>query len=487
MRPTIACLSLAALGLGSLGAHAENYIVLYGGSAVPGTAVKTIQKAGGALVHAYPQIGVVLARSDNAAFAGTLRTLDRTIEGVSATSRFASRVDGALESTADAVTESTPVAWGTEPLSGLQWDMVQIGVPAAHAVSGGSPSIVVGNLDSGIDFTHPDLAPNVDFANSVSCISGAPDPNPAAWDDDNGHGTHTAGTIAAAANGIGIVGVAPNVRLAAVKVGNADGYIFPEAAICGFVWAGDRRLNVTNNSYFVDPWLFNCRNDPEQRAIWKAIRRAISYAISKGVVVVASLGNTNHDLSKTNIDTISPDFPPGSAQEREVTNACSVIPVEVPGVIGVSANGNLLQKAYYSSYGVGVTQLVAPGGDRRFQLTAAAPNGRVLSTYPAKFFSGGPLFVQDSGAVYAYLQGTSMAAPHVAGVAALVLSERQLPAGAVTGVLNSTATPLPCPENPFDPGPPFGAFVATCAGGDGYNGFYGHGQVDAHRAVTAVH
>ncbi|MCE3286184.1 MAG: secreted in-like protease, partial [Steroidobacteraceae bacterium] len=373
MRPAIVCLSLAALGLVSAGSHAENYIVLYGGSAVPNTAVRTIQKAGGAVVHAYPQIGVVLARSENAAFAGTLRMLDRTIEGVSATSRFASRVDGALESTDDAATASTPVAWGTEPLSALQWDMVQIGVPAAHAVSGGSPSIVVGDLDSGIDFTHPDLAPNVDFTHSVSCISGAPDTNPAAWDDDNGHGTHTAGTIAAAANGIGIVGVAPNVRLAAVKVSNASGYIFPEAAICGFVWAGDRRLNVTNNSYFVDPWLFNCRNDPDQRAIWKAVRRAISYAISKGVVVVASLGNTNHDLSKTNIDTISPDFPPGSAQEREVTNACSVIPVEVPGVIGVSANGNLLQKAYYSSYGVGVTQLVAPGGDRRFQLTAAAP------------------------------------------------------------------------------------------------------------------
>ena len=170
-----------------------------------------------------------------------------------------------------------------------------------------------------------------------------------------------------------------------------------------------------------------------------------------------------------------------------MTNACAVIPVEVPGVIGVSANGNLLQKSYYSSYGIGVTQLVAPGGDRLFQLTAAAPNGRVLSTFPVQFYQpGNPLHVNDHGAIYAYMQGTSMAAPHVTGVAALVLSERQLPAGTVAGVLNSTATSMACPPNPFEPGGT-GQFQANCAGGDGYNGFYGHGQVDAYEALQAVH
>jgi subtilisin family serine protease len=110
--------------------------------------------------------------------------------------------------------------------------MVQIHTPEANAVSGGSPSIVVGDIDTGVDFTHPDLAANVDFANSVSCISGAPDTSPSAWNDDNGHGTHTAGTIAAAANGIGIVGVAPNVKIAAIKAGNAAGFFFPESVVC---------------------------------------------------------------------------------------------------------------------------------------------------------------------------------------------------------------------------------------------------------------
>jgi subtilisin family serine protease len=288
--------------------------------------------------------------------------------------------------------------------------------------------------------------------------------------DHNGHGTHTAGTIAAADNGIGIIGVAPNVKIAGIKTSNDDGYFFPEAVVCAFMWVAEHDIDVTNNSYFADPWLFNCRNDAEQRAIWKAEQRAIRYAMSKGVVVVAAQGNENIDLSKRNVDTISPDFPPGSAIEREVTNACVVIPVEIPGVIGVTADGYNLQKAYYSTYGVGVVQVTAPGGDRRFQIPPAPiSNGRVLSTVP-----GG----------YAFLQGTSMASPHVAGVAALVLSQfGKMPSGAVQAMITSTADPLACPPNPFNPGPPFD-FQATCDGGAGYNGFYGHGQVNALNAVT---
>jgi subtilisin family serine protease len=228
-------------------------------------------------------------------------------------------------------------------------------------------------------------------------------------------------------------------------------------------------LDVTNNSYFADPWLFNCRNDAEQHAIWKAEQRAIRYAMQQGVVVVAAQGNENIDLSKQNIDTISPDFPPGSEMEREVTNACVVIPVEIPGVIGVTADGANLQKSYYSTYGVGVAQVTAPGGDRRFQDPGDGSRGYVLSTYP-----GG----------YALAQGTSMASPHAAGVAALILSQfGKMPPGAVQAMMTSTADPMACPANPFNPGGT-GAWLATCQGGDNYNGFYGHGQVNALNAVT---
>jgi subtilisin family serine protease len=443
----------------------ETFVVLYNANAVPADAATTIAKAGGTLVYSYDQIGVAIARSDNASFRSNLLK-DKRVEGASSTARFGVQLNEEME-----VVDGAAMAAGTwgDPLSGMQWDMVQIHVPEAYQVQPGSPSVVVGDIDTGLDYTHPDLAANVDFANSVSCVSGVPDTNPPAWMDDNGHGTHTAGTIAAAQNGIGIVGVAPNVKIAGIKAGNADGYFFPEAVICSFVWAGAHKIDVTNNSYFVDPWLFNCRNDAEQRAIWKAEQRAIRYAMQQGVVVVAAQGNENIDLSKQNVDTISPDYPPGSEVERDVTNACVVIPVEIPGVVGVTADGAFLQKSYYSTYGVGVAQVVAPGGDRRYQNPGDGSRGYVLSTFP-----GG----------YALAQGTSMASPHAAGVAALILSQfGKIPQGAVVARLQNSADPQPCPPNPFDPGGA-GAWLATCVGGDAYNGFYGHGQVNALSAVT---
>jgi subtilisin family serine protease len=444
----------------------ETYLILYSRTSVPADAARMIAAAGGTLVASYDAIGVAVARSDSAGFRASVMA-DKRVEGAAATSSFATRLADEVAEVETGATVTNGDPWG-DPLSVNQWDMVQIHVPEAHAITGGSPSVVVGDLDTGLDYTHPDLAPNVDFARSVSCEGGVPNQDPAAWMDHNGHGTHTAGTIAAAANGIGIVGVAPNVKIAGIKTSNDDGYFFPEAVVCAFMWVGSHDIDVTNNSYFADPWLFNCRNDAEQRAIWKAEQRAIRYAQSQGVVVVASEGNDNIDLSKQNVDVISPDFPPGNEVEREVTNACLVVPVELPGVVGVTANGYNLQKAYYSSYGTSTADVTAPGGDRRFQIPPTG-NGRVLSTVP-----GG----------YAYFQGTSMAGPHAAGVAALIRSQHpNMRAGAVAAMLMNTADPQACPENPFNPGPPF-IFAATCIGGGGYNGFYGHGQVNALSAVT---
>lgn len=161
--------------------------------------------------------------------------------------------------------------------------------------------------------------------------------------------------------------------------------------------------------------------------------------------------------------------PPGSEVTRDVTNACVVVPVEIPGVVGVTADGAFGQKSYYSSYGVGTADLTAPGGDRRYQDPGDGSRGYVLSTYP--------------GNHYALAQGTSMASPHVAGVAALIRSQHpSMPQGAVAAMLENTATSFACPPNPFDPGGT-GAWLATCVGGSGYNGFYGHGQVDAEAAV----
>jgi len=461
----LSMISLSVAGAApSQAGESQSYIVLYKSNAVPADAAGSIALAGGTLVYSYNEIGVAIANSSNAGFKGNL-SADKRIEGISSTAGFGVQLNEEMV-VEDASAIASNGSWG-DPLSYAQWDMRQIHVPEAYEITGGSPSVVVGDIDTGLDWTHPDLAANVDFANSVSCVSGVPNTDPAAWMDDNGHGTHTAGTIAAAKNGIGIVGVAPNVKIAGIKAGNADGYFFPEAVVCAFMWAGSHHIDVTNNSYYADPWLFNCRNDPEQRAIWKAEQRAIRYAMQQGVVVVSAMGNENIDLSKQNIDATSPDN--GIPVTREVTNACVVIPVEISGVIGATGDGAKSQKTYYSSYGVGVAQVTAPGGDRRFQDPGDGSRGYVLSTYP-----GG----------YALAQGTSMASPHVAGVAALILSEfGKMPQGAVQAMMTSTADPMACPANPFNPGGT-GDWLATCQGGEGYNGFYGHGQVNALSAVT---
>jgi lantibiotic leader peptide-processing serine protease len=486
-----AVVALAALALAS-SALAQNYVVLYRGNSVPANAAQTIANAGGTLVYSYGQIGVAIASSDSASFrAGLLR--DSRVENAAGTAGYATRVS---DSFADA--EGPPPgdlpsapATDTDNLSGLQWDMAQIHTPEAHAITGGSPSVLVGDIDTGLDYTHPDLAANVDGANSVNCVSGVPVAGAAAADDDNGHGTHTAGTIAAASNGIGIVGVAPNVKIAGIKAGNAAGFFFPEAVICSFIWAGTHGFDVTNNSYFADPWLFNCRNDPVQRAIWKAERRAIEFAEQQGVTVVAAEGNQSDDLAHPTQDSTSPDNT--TPVTRDVTNACVVIPVEIPGVIGVTADGNKSIKSYYSSFGVGSADVVAPGGDRRLQVTPAAANGRVLSTYPAKFFAPSPLIIKDPSnpnAVYAYLQGTSMASPHVTGVAALIDSWfGHLSPGRVAALIGQTADPIACPDAAtlalYAPFPAVdGGAPQTCEGGLGNNSWYGSGQVDALSAIT---
>ncbi|MGH8245780.1 MAG: S8 family serine peptidase, partial [Gammaproteobacteria bacterium] len=463
---------------------------------MPGNFESRIEDAGGSVAIAYPEIGVVTVHSSSDAFEATMEA-DRKVLGVtfSPTPLDSHGNPAGLEADPgdDPSENGSPnvSVSDSDPLSGLQWDMRQIHAPEAHAITGGSPEVLVGDIDTGLDYTHPDLAANVDFENSVSCVGGVPDQDPAAWADRFGHGTHTAGTIAAAANGIGIVGIAPNVKIAAIKAGNDEGYFFPADVVCAFMWAGSHDVNVTNNSYFADPWLFNCRSDPEQAIILEAEERAIDWAQDEGVLVVASAGNENIDLAHPTVDTISPDWPPGSETTRPVDNDCFVVPAEVEDVVTVTANGNLMQKAYYSTYGLGVVELTAPGGDRRFQVMPDAANGRVLSTWPSALFDpASPLMLQDCSvspcATYAYAQGTSMAGPHVAGVAALVFSQHEdADPEDVADILQGTADEVPCPPNPFNPGPPF-AFEAHCEGEPDNNGFFGHGTHTAGTIAAAA-
>ena len=473
----------SSAGAEPAGGAEATYLVLYQKSNSTNGAAAAVRAAGGTLVADYNSIGVVIARSSNAGFEAAIEAA-RGVEAAVDTAGHGVSV-GDVATDAGPLPGNAPAAASdSEPLAGLQWDMEQINAFEAHDISGGSPEVVVGDVDTGLDFTHPDLAPNYSAADSADCSSGAPQPL-LPGNDVVGHGTHTAGTIAAAVNGIGIAGVAPNVKIAGIKSSTNEGFFFPEMVICSYMWVAARGIDVTNNSYFADPWLFNCRNDPEQRAIWKAERRAIRHAQSRGTVVVASEGNESTDLSHPELDVISPDFPPGSEQEREITNACAVVPVEVPGVVGVTATGDLSLKSFYSSYGISTADVAAPGGDSILQVTPAAPNGRVLSTYPAAVPCLRTVFDPTTGAKYCYLQGTSMAGPHVAGVAALIISTTGKSGGSVQAALQRATNPLPCPDiSLYTDFPQNSGEPQDCQGGTSHNSFYGAGEIDALQAVS---
>src|SRR5438128_8106592 len=156
----------------------QNYIVLYGGSAVPADAAASIAKSGGSLVYSYDQIGVAIARSDNANFRANI-VKDNRVEGASSTAAFATRLNDDKASSADASgptpgdLPNTP-ATDADTFSAFQWDMRQIKAPEAHAITGGSPAVLVGDIDTGLDYRHPDLRQNVDSANSANCLPGTP-------------------------------------------------------------------------------------------------------------------------------------------------------------------------------------------------------------------------------------------------------------------------------------------------------------------------
>jgi len=476
-RKVIGAACAAALAVGLIGTAAvpaaaagpdTTYLVLAPQGKSTAKAAARVAAAGGTVVAAYDQIGVLVARSTNASFQTAVAGAG--VDAVASTNGLGTTLidDDIVEASGTAAVDASgdPTA---EPLWGSQWDMAQIDVPAAHAITTGDPSVVVGVLDSGIDATHPDLATQVAKDQSASCIGGIVDTSQAAWSPTtSSHGTHVAGTIAAAINGIGIAGVAPGVKVASVKVVNDDGFIYPEAAICGYLWAADHGMPITNNSYFIDPWEFNCVNDPRQRPVWQAVQRALRYSSAQGTLTVASAGNSNVDLQHKFTDSSSPNDGSYPVEDRTINGACRDLPAEAPGVVTVSAVGPNEQKSYYSSYGQGVVDVTAPGGDTRFRTGGASSTitDAVLSTIP--------------GGGYGWSQGTSMAGPHAAGVAALALSAHPgMNPGQLASFLERTATPIACPPGVFEPRP---GYPATCTGGQ-RNGFYGAGNVNAYNAV----
>jgi subtilisin family serine protease len=395
-----------------------------------------------------------------------------------------------------------------ETFGPCQWDMAIINASDSGSYSKATGNgVTVGVIDSGVDLEHPDVAPNLNVDLSCSFIfddTPTADPaeiangdcsNKAAVDDLNGHGTHVGSTIAAPINGIGIAGVAPEATLVGLKACTVVGYCFADSVAAALRYAGDMQLDVVNLSLFADPYLYYCKSEAEQRAILKELESAARYARQQGVVIVSSAGNEAADLRHPGLDTTSPDWPPGTEEERDVENNCRVAPAELTGVMTVSATGPIGYPGYdlwiadYSS--VGGVEVAAPGGDY-FRATGTAQDA-ILGALPmdgdiwAGFDPLNAVFpgitTTDGGAGYGYLNGTSMSSPHAAGVAALVVENHpKWSPSAVIAAVQRSAQQTPCPPDwePLNAGDE----RDRCYGNGGYTSFFGHGLVDADGAAS---
>jgi subtilisin family serine protease len=539
------------------------FVVLYDQGASLGAAHAAISAAGGAIVRENTAVGVATVRSTRNDFAAVARQ-QAALSGVAhnrvigyapsihGTNLKRNAAETAIRAEAHAPRASSHGDSGSkaEPLAGLQWDMQQMDatVDGSYKVEKGDKRVKVGIIDTGIDGSHPDIAPNFDRALSRNftvdipfdvngtVIDGpcADEPDHSCNDpadvDEDGHGTHVASTIGSPINGLGIAGVAPNVSLVNIRAGQDSGLFFLQPTVDALTYAGDHGLDVVNMSFYTDPWLFNCTNNPadapeeraEQVTIRTATQRAADYARRRGVTLVAAAGNEAIDVTKPSVDTSSPDFadtPGEKPRSRNIDPAtCDTVPAETNGVIAVSSLGISTRKAYYSSFGNNSIDVSAPGGDvydtadHKRDITKA-----VLAAFPTALTKG---LVDDKGAptvdflvrdcqhgtcaYYQYLQGTSMASPHAVGVAALIVSKfgfrdsrnggLTLPPLVTETILGATAVNHPCPTPPLfhyewlvqKPDGTFRTMTADqlCEGSDTRNGFYGDGIVNAKRAVT---
>lgn len=242
-----------------------------------------------------------------------------------------------------------------------QFALDKIQADKAWDITMGNNSVVVAIIDTGVDIQHPDLVNQV--VQGYSTVR-----NNSQWTDDNGHGTHVAGIIAAAANnGIGIAGLAPKCKIMPIKVLDKTGSGNDAGISEAIVWAADHGADVINMSF----------GGPGQS---KTLEKAVKYALKKNVVVCSAMGNEGNNY---------PNYP-----------------AAYNGVIAVGATDDKDNRVEFSNYGKWIT--------------VSAPGAQILSTFPTYDVELNQYGYTKN---YAVLDGTSMAVPYVSALSALIRSK----------------------------------------------------------------
>lgn len=423
-----ALFALLATSLVSTATAAEgqerSYLVIAEAESLPAGLNQDMREAGGKVERTIPEIGVAVVSSKDADFKSKASGKD----GVRAVvpNIQVSWIDPVERQVASAAEVGNPPNSGSaDLLFDLQWGHDAVDAPEAWAAGAFGDNVRVAVLDDGIDSDHPDLAPNLNVALSTSFVPGetfeyvVDDPA-----DPFSHGTHVSGTIAAAQNSLGTIGVAPQAELVMVKVlSSFTGSGSFEGVAAGIVYAADIDADVINMSLGAAlPRRGFCETDPnsgeeicttarEVAELVNMLGRATKYANKQGTTLIASAGNEANDGDK----------------DKDLLH----LPSDSPHVISISALGplgwavdpgtDLDVQAYYTNFGRSAIDFSGPGGNVDFGLLESGQVCTVVLTRPCYVFD--LVFSTGSAGAYYWSAGTSMSAPHVSGVAAIIIGE----------------------------------------------------------------
>ncbi|MFC0560662.1 S8 family serine peptidase [Halalkalibacter alkalisediminis] len=453
----------------------ERLLVVFKSESLPNDVNEIISAAGGEITYEVPQIGTVEVTTDTPA--SFLKEIMNNLNVLSVGPSQEVTLDlPDFNEASEVASSETPIANIWE--SGYQWDIEQVtNNGASHDIHKDARNeVVVAVIDSGFDFNHPDLKNHVDLEGSRTFVPGTEGVTDS-W-DYNSHGTHVAGTIGAEGS---MKGVAPGVTLRSYRVFGATGGAQQIWITDAIIAAANDGVDVINMSlggtrllgqwFFTDPETKETISGGNSAADYVAYNRAIRYAVNKGVTIVSSAGNSEQDLKS-----------PAKVAEWQNANrndgweargAVFFVPAQIPGVITVSATGAGFgtedRLAFYSNYGNGAINVSAPGGDLGPD-RAGGSKYLVLSTVPTymEFGGRGPEAEALFGKGYGWKGGTSMAAPQVSGVAAAYIAQVLVETGQKPSP-NQVQTRI--------------QQTAVDAGQTGYDELYGHGIVNAHRAL----